>query len=435
MKKVISIVLVLSLIITLFVGCSKDETPAEQNNAESKSEATKPEDKQEEITLRYMWWGSDSRHEATLAAIEKYEELNPHIKIEPEFSGWDGYYQKLVTQLAGGTAADIMQVDQPWLGDLLKNESTFADLSSVDTTNFDSNFLNQYCIFNDQLVGVPMGINGLTMIINTTFFNEVGIDYNALTDWESIVEAGKEINSQYADKYILYDTGMLFDTYLNQVTGNQLVKDDLSLGFTEEEVLKAFQFVDTIYENKVVQPKEESALFKTTENPSWIDNNMGMTMQWPSMINSLDSDNKELEVISIPQLEAAKASGVVVRPSMLISVNGKGSYIEESAKFIDWLVNSDEGILTLKAVRGVPASAYAQDLLVENDLLNPLQQKGVSMALENPRDKVNFYSSNAEVSAVKKEIIDKVALDISSPEEAAAEMITRIQQVVDEIKN
>lgn len=434
MKKVISIVVALSLLVSLFVGCTKNEAPAEQNNAETKNQEAKQDDKKDDVVLRYMWWGGDTRHEATLAAIEKYEELNPHVKIEPEFSGWDGYYQKLVTQLAGGTAADIMQIDQPWLGDLLKNDNIFADLASVSIENFDENFINQYCIFNEQLVGVPMGINGITMIANSTFFNEVGIDYTTLTDWDSIIEAGKKINAQYPEKYILYDTGMLFETYINQVTGNQFVKDDLTLGFTEEEVLKALQFIDTLYEEKIVQPKEESALFKTTENPTWIDNNMGLVMQWPSMINSLNSDNKELDVIPVPQLKEAKSSGINVRPATVTSVNAKSEYAEEAVKFVGWLVNSDESILALKDVRGVPASAYAQDLLVENNLLNPLQKQGVSMALENPRDAVNFYSSNAELEAVMKEIVDKVSLNISTPEEAATEMMIRIQQVVDEMK-
>lgn len=36
---------------------------------------------------------------------------NPNITIEAEYGSWDGHYQKLVTQLAGGTAPDLMQTD------------------------------------------------------------------------------------------------------------------------------------------------------------------------------------------------------------------------------------------------------------------------------------------------------------------------------------
>ncbi len=43
------------------------------------------------VTLRFSWWGGDERHEATLAVIEKFEEENPDIIIEPEYSSFDCY--------------------------------------------------------------------------------------------------------------------------------------------------------------------------------------------------------------------------------------------------------------------------------------------------------------------------------------------------------
>ena len=43
---------------------------------------------QEQVTLRFSWWGGDSRHRATVDAIERME-LNPHVTIKAEYSGWD----------------------------------------------------------------------------------------------------------------------------------------------------------------------------------------------------------------------------------------------------------------------------------------------------------------------------------------------------------
>lgn len=50
----------------------------------------------EQITLRFSWWGDNLRHEATLAAIEKYQELHPNVKIEGEYGGYTGFYEKLI---------------------------------------------------------------------------------------------------------------------------------------------------------------------------------------------------------------------------------------------------------------------------------------------------------------------------------------------------
>lgn len=49
-----------------------------------------------------MWWGSQARHDATLKVIDLFEKKNPNIKINGEYMGSDGYFDKLNTQVAGG---------------------------------------------------------------------------------------------------------------------------------------------------------------------------------------------------------------------------------------------------------------------------------------------------------------------------------------------
>src|SRR5699024_978082 len=62
-----------------------------------------------QIELRMAWWGGQERHDRTLEVIELYEEKNPNVKIVPEYSGMDGYFDKLTTQFAAKNAPDIIQ--------------------------------------------------------------------------------------------------------------------------------------------------------------------------------------------------------------------------------------------------------------------------------------------------------------------------------------
>lgn len=71
----------------------------------------------EPVKLRIMWWGSQPRHEATLAALELYTKNNPNVTFEPEYSGMDGYLDKLSTQAAAKNAPDIVQLDPGWMPD------------------------------------------------------------------------------------------------------------------------------------------------------------------------------------------------------------------------------------------------------------------------------------------------------------------------------
>ena len=79
-------------------GCAS-ETAEKNETTQEQGENTNTEEKSDssDVTLRFAWWGGDSRHEATLAAIEAYEKEHPNVKIEGEYQGYDGYYEKMIT--------------------------------------------------------------------------------------------------------------------------------------------------------------------------------------------------------------------------------------------------------------------------------------------------------------------------------------------------
>ena len=79
--------------------------------SEAESTWEKKEYTGEDATLRFSWWGGDERLAATLAVIDAFEADYPNIKIEAEYGSSDGYHDKLATQLASGTAPDLIQID------------------------------------------------------------------------------------------------------------------------------------------------------------------------------------------------------------------------------------------------------------------------------------------------------------------------------------
>lgn len=54
------------------------------------------------ITIKFTWWGNQSRHDYTQKILDKYTELHPNVKFEAIPAGWDGYFDKLSTQAASG---------------------------------------------------------------------------------------------------------------------------------------------------------------------------------------------------------------------------------------------------------------------------------------------------------------------------------------------
>ena len=53
---------------------------------------------------------------------------NPNVTIEAEYGGFDGYQQKISTQLAGQTAPDIIQLNANWMPDYANKGDFFIHL-------------------------------------------------------------------------------------------------------------------------------------------------------------------------------------------------------------------------------------------------------------------------------------------------------------------
>ena len=103
-KKGVALLCITLLLIIVFVGCSKEGTTSSTTGLK-KSEETK-----QSSEVRLMWWGGETRHKATVEAVEIYKGINPDVTVKTEYSGWDGYFDKLTTQLAAETGPDIVQM-------------------------------------------------------------------------------------------------------------------------------------------------------------------------------------------------------------------------------------------------------------------------------------------------------------------------------------
>lgn len=60
-----------------------------------------------QVELRIMWWGDQKRADITNEALKIFQAKHPDIKISGEFAPSSGYFDKLNTQLASGTAPDL----------------------------------------------------------------------------------------------------------------------------------------------------------------------------------------------------------------------------------------------------------------------------------------------------------------------------------------
>ena len=455
MKKFIAISLAATLALGSFAGCGKAESEvAEQSEAPASSQASSEEAAEgsnEPVTLRVQWWGGDDRHEATLKAIEAFEKKYDYITIEPEYGGWDGHAEKVNTQFAGGTAADVLQINYDWIPNLSPDGQGFLDLSTaeeLDLSNWDESVL-KFGYSNGVLNAIPVSITGRSCYYNKTTYDKLGIEIPKT--WDDLKAAGAKFQAAGENMYPFdLDTGSGFTSwyaacvYEQQKTGKKFIDDNDQLGFTVEEIKDALDFYMSLEESKAIrtQPTRmndagETALYQTD---NFISGDVAGVLEWSSSIGKFvkvleeKETPEELVLGDLPVMEGAKMNGWFMKPSLLFAINAKTEHPKESALFLNYLLNDPESAVILGSSRGIPASKSAIEALnADNSLENNLSYLGTQQILNSDPCIISPFMENAELKEVYKSTIEAVSYGSATTQEAAQTMYDSVTNILGEL--
>ncbi|MFZ5967790.1 MAG: ABC transporter substrate-binding protein [Bacillota bacterium] len=438
MKKFLSILLILSMVLSLAAcgGSNKTEVSTEQT-----------EEKQDEVvTLRVNWWGGDERHKATLDAIKKFEELNPNIKIKAEYGGWQGHQEKVTTQLAGGTAPDVMQINWNWLTIFSKDGNGFYDLNTLSDqlglSNYPKDIL-EYAEVDGKLNGIPVSLTGRTLYFNKTTFDQFGAEIPET--WDDFYAAAEKFNKKgyYPFDLDSYSAWILGMVYAEQKTGKQFISNDGKLLFTVEDIKEGLKlYKDFVDKGVVADALERAGEGGGAEAPlhqmsNWIEGKYAGVLEWTSSVGKyekpLTEQNQVLVSGNLPVLENAKSKGWIVKPSMLFSINKDTKHPEEAAKFLNFLLNDPEGVKILGTSRGIPISKAAQDTLQSSGALSGLEYEGTELVLENKGLGISPYFEHSRLQDVYRQTIEKLAYGELDVDSGAQYLYDNVENVLKEI--
>lgn len=450
-KKVIASLLALAMLF-VFVSCSsgkessKDSQTQGSSSSSSGASGTKAE-AEPKINLRFSWWGADTRHQATLAAMDIYMERHPNVTIEGEYGAFAAAYEKLLTQIAGKTAPDIVSVDYQWSFELMNQGSPFVNMytlkDKIDMSNANLEFAKSYGGDDNYLIGLPVGMNGLGYMYNVSFLKEFNITPSDNWTWDDVLTYGKQVHTADKDKYLLYNIlnhwVYLVKTQLKQMNGNTFIKDDYTPGFTVEEMEKIFSYINECVDTGTVPPFEEGVLYDSVyadSNPEWLNQNIGIfptsSSHLPAALNASEFD---ISSFRFPGVNGAVDPGILVTPAVYLCIYEGSKYIDQSADFIDFFLNDEEAIKVLKDTRSVPVNKKAQEILVNEGVLSKTLTNFLEQAMTAPGLADNSPSLNTEVMAVLKDFIQEVGFKKLTPRKAAEEMLKELDGVLASISN
>jgi multiple sugar transport system substrate-binding protein len=360
----------LSLLLALmFTACSSN------GKADSKPAATSAASvSSKKIELRMTWWGSQTRHDLTMKALKLFEQKHPNITIKPEYSGWDGYFDKLATQVAGANAPDLIQMDYAFLTDYAKR-GALLDLSpyvqkELNTADHDKSMIAAGTIDN-KLYALTMGVNAPGVIYNSSVLKDLGIaEPQESWTWTDFADMATRIAKAKGKGYFgsmdIANVLNMYELFIRQ-SGGSLFKDG-QLGATKDSLSEWYKmWGDLRKSGSVPTPEITAATTNAIETRPITLGTAAMDFAWSNQTGTfqkvLKNQNDKLKIQVIPHLAGEKKIGEYLKPSMFISGYSKTSNPKEVAMVIDFLINDPDASKILGAERGVPINAQIRQQL------------------------------------------------------------------------
>ncbi|WP_022872990.1 ABC transporter substrate-binding protein [Nesterenkonia alba] len=393
-----------------------------------------------EITLTVAWWGSDTRHQNTYDIIEAYEEENPGIRIEPQYGDWDGYWDQLATQFAGGDGPDVIQMDDNYLREY-GERGQLLELTEVDVSELDEDAVENGRTENEGLIGVTTGINAMVLLANPDIFEQAGVEIpdDTTWTWDDYREIAATITEEVEDVYGATGPGQPPDLqmWLRQ-QGQHLTTEEGELGFDAADAEEYFEHLLQFMEEGAYPPAAVIAEDQTPgpDESMTGSNEVAMGMWWTNQVPAIsEAAGVDMVPLRMPsQTGNAEENGMWFKSTMLWSANAGTDHPEEVQDFIEWMVNSEDVALMNGTDRGLPSHPAGREAVLE-ELDGPdLTSAEFLLEIEDEVAAQDAEPVPAMGFSAMQEILRRYELEVfferQSPAEAAEAMIAEMESEV-----
>lgn len=227
-----------------------------------------------EVQTVKFWYHFDNPETALNPLIQKFEQENPGIKIDPERISWDVYNQKLLTAIAGGYPPDVAQVKLWWqpqlveMGALLPLDDYIAAWDGKDDVYDNVWELTRHSDGKQYYMPLQMVI--LYLYYRTDMFEELGLSLPK--DREEFLDVAKKLTRDTDGDGVtdVYGFGIRgargghdwWGTFVLS-SGAEFFDENGKSSLTTPEAIAANQwFIDLYTKHKVSPPTTPSDGFK-----------------------------------------------------------------------------------------------------------------------------------------------------------------------------
>lgn len=164
----------------LLSGCSESRDTDSTSSPSDTPSTTAAVSKDKPVTLRYMIWNSNYTATYQKMFVE-FNKENPNIKVDLQVVPWGNYWDKLMTEIAGGTAPDIFWGYMPRFPSFI-DKSAVLDITDyikkdeIDLSKYDPATVQAYTV-NGKNYSIPQYFGAMGIIYNQELLKKAGIEH------------------------------------------------------------------------------------------------------------------------------------------------------------------------------------------------------------------------------------------------------------------
>lgn len=366
-KRLMACLLVGTLAVGLLAGCGNGN--AQNESSEGNSDG--------KTTIRFAWWGGQERADMTNEAVKLFMEKNPDIVVETSFYPYDSYFENLAIASTSENLPDVFQsyigsseLQQFQDGGLIEPLDTYVEDGLIDTSSISDNLIAEGSV-EENLYGLPFGINTRAMVVNPEIYEQAGLEipengYESFEAMESDLAKIQEVTGKYAAMDFFQHNGDFLKYYCRLQGETEFASEGESLiGFSKETFVDFYTMRLKWAENGWIPPHDVTMAENGAEDSTLVKGESAVGIipanQFPSYEKAI---GKDLQMILLPGASTSEATAVPAGTHLSIASTSKNK--EAAAKLIDFLLNDEEANEILQAERGIPAADDIREAMTPN---------------------------------------------------------------------
>jgi multiple sugar transport system substrate-binding protein len=333
---------------------------------------------QDKVRIRHGWWGNPERDRRTFAVIDIFNKKHPEIEVVGETLGFNDYFTRLATQIAGGNMPDVIQQGYGVMQEYV-DRGTMIPLTEFIGKTITIEDVDESAIragtFNGELYGLTIGANTMATVFNTRLVEASGETFDpVIWTYDDLKRVAVAITNSTPDGIYGTDDSTAgwgaFGVYVAQRGfPRQYSEDGKDFTHDVDLVIDFWNMWKDIRDAGGTPPGADSAGLAGQADltvQGVVTGMTAITYAWSNQIVGIqDLMQDKVGAAMRPHLSGGQP-GQSVQPSQFVCLSRDTVDPEAATTYMNAFVHDPEMTAVLGLERGIPEVASVRDLLAPN---------------------------------------------------------------------